>query len=81
MSYVISSKGIVNGEKIGKFYVKGRYYRDGENLLFIKGDILNYNDDKEFFNDIIQKGIEIIPELKGEFFIEPHKTPDSCLVM
>ncbi len=69
MSYVISSKEIVNGEKIGKFYVKGKYYRDGENLLFLKGDVFNYNDDKELFNDIIQKGTEIIPELKGEFFI------------
>jgi hypothetical protein len=69
MSYVISSKKIVNGEKIGKFYVKGKYYRDGENLLFLKGDVFNYNSDKELFNDIIQKGTEIIPELKGEFFI------------
>ncbi len=69
MSYVISSKEIIGGEKIGKFYVKGKYYRDGQNLLFLKGKVFNYNEDKELFNDIIHKGIEIFPELKGEFFI------------
>lgn len=69
MSCVISSKEIIGGEKIGEFYVKGKYYKEGENLLFLKGDVFNYNNEKELFNDIIQKDSEIIPKLKGEFFI------------
>jgi len=69
MSIVISTKEISNGEKKGEVFVKGHYLESEEGLLFFKGDIYNLEEGEFLFKEIIRQGINIIPQLKGEFFI------------
>jgi len=57
------------GKKNGKIYVKGKYYKYKGKILFFKGEVYNYDEVQVIFDLIIQHGIDVVSDLKGEFFI------------
>lgn len=71
MAFVISNKPILNSKKIGQFYIKGEdFYEKGKYFLFLKGSTFSpYENNERIFDVINKKGIEVIKEIKGEFFV------------
>lgn len=70
MTFVLSLSEIRGAEKVGGIYVRGNeYYKDGKNMLLKKGEIFNYDNDKEVFRCLIEEGMFLIQKLKGEFFL------------
>ncbi|KPJ73548.1 hypothetical protein AMJ48_01195 [Parcubacteria bacterium DG_74_1] len=71
MAFVISNKPISNSKKIDQLYVKSEdFYKSGNNFLFLKGSTFSpYESEGEIFDAIHRKGIEMIKEIEGEFFI------------
>jgi len=69
MSFVLSLCEIPSGEKFGEVYVKGEIcHKYGKNLFIFKGEVCDMTNE-EFLNKIRQKGVQIVEETKGEFFI------------
>lgn len=71
MPFVLTLEEIPHSRKIGEVYVKGEsFFCEKNNLLIFKGNTFPpYITNKEIFDQIDQKGIDKVRDIKGEFFI------------
>lgn len=67
MSYMTSTNSFPCGEQIENFYIKGDYKKIENNPLILKGEVYNYEDEKDLINSIEKDGIKSVQEFKGSF--------------
>jgi asparagine synthase (glutamine-hydrolysing) len=66
MCFVVSLKEIPGAEQIDDVWIKGNYHRHPKGFLVFKGECTDYKNE-EFYTRVVQEGIDIVPQTKGEF--------------